>query len=75
MSMVALRHQTKYLVKCDQCGRTAFHTYHVPFGDFVYKLCSGECVEKSRATYEEKKMIKFDNELERSPDFIEADYE
>lgn len=66
----ANRYTTQSLTKCDQCGRVSHHIYRVPFGEFTYNLCSGECVERSRQNYESRKDIRFAPQVEPSPDFV-----
>lgn len=65
----ANRYNSPSLIKCEQCGRVAHHTYKIPLGEHVYNLCSGACVQTSMENYENKKDIKFVEAEERSPDY------
>lgn len=67
----AFRYQNNFNVKCNKCQRVAKHYYRVPFGEFMYNFCSGECVESARQNYEVNKNIQPDLP-ERSPDFVEG---
>lgn len=67
-SFRANRYQSKSLIKCNFCGRVAHHTYKIPFGEFTYNLCSGQCIETSRQNYEKNKNINFVDSTLRSPD-------
>jgi len=68
-----MRYTTQSRVRCEQCGRTSYHIYKIPFGENTYNLCSGQCVEVSRQNYEEKKDIRFAPAEERSPDMFQLD--
>lgn len=73
MAIKALRYTTDALIKCAYCGRVSHHIYKIPFGEFTYNLCSGQCVENARQNYEKNKDIKFTDSVELSPDYTGED--
>ena len=75
MAIQALRHENTFMKACDKCKRVSHHFYRVPFGEFMYNFCSGECIQRASENFEKNKNINFEVPVERSPDMIGEDFE